>query len=153
MPSDQVTPMTNRPGPIPYLFVDNVDQLIAFCVDVFGAELRGRLVRPEGAVMHAEVTIDGRRVMMGEPMGEFEANPAWIFLYVDDCDATYAKALEAGGTSVMEVTYMQHAGERYGGVKDPTGNVWWIAADLDESVSWEEQQRRIDALAHQQLGR
>ena len=39
----------------------------------------------------------------------------------------YAKALDAGATVEMEMMDMAHAGERYGGVRDAHGNVWWIA--------------------------
>ena len=136
---------------VPYLLVKEVDALIAFCETVFRAELRGRLTRPDGTVMHAELAIGDSVVMMGEPMGEFGPAPGGLFVTVDDCDAVYARALEAGGTVEMPIMDMHHAGERYGGVRDGCGNIWWIASDT-ERVSWEEQQRRIDALVEQDLG-
>ncbi len=68
--------------------------------------------------------------------------PASIYLYVEDCDAVYRRALEAGGTSVMEPMDMPHAGEPYGGVRDPSGNLWWIATQKKD-VSLEEQARRV----------
>ncbi len=128
----------------PYLIVEGVAELVSFLERAFGAKASGLLDRPDGSVMHAEVRIGDSAVMMGEPMGEFGPMPASLFLYVEDCDATYARALEAGGVSVMEVTTMHHAGERYGGVLDPSGNIWWIATHV-EDVSWEEQARRIEA--------
>ena len=140
-----------RQTAVPYLLVDGVDGLIDFCREVFDAELSGRLARPEGTVMHAEVLIGDSVVMMGEPMGEFQPAPGWVFVTVDDCDAVYARALQAGGTSEMEISHMHHAGERYGGVRDPFGNVWWISSHV-EDVPWDEQQRRIDALVEQELG-
>lgn len=132
----------------PYLLVEGVPALIAFLEKTFGVVTVGKLDRPDGSVMHAELEVGDSKLMVGEPMGEFGPMPASIFVYVEDCDAIYARALEAGGTSVMDVTTMQHAGERYGGVKDPSGNIWWIATHL-EDVSWEEQQYRIDAVAGQ----
>jgi hypothetical protein len=51
--------------------------------------------------------------MMGEPVGEFGPMPASFYLYTETCDETYLRTLEAGGVSVMEVTTMDHAGERY----------------------------------------
>ncbi len=149
--------MTVKPVPdhyhtvTPYLLVEGVDQLISFLEDAFHATIHGKLDRPDGTVMHAELEVGDSMVMMGEPMGEFGPMPASIFLYVEDCDAVYDRALSAGGTSVMEVTTMQHAGVRYGGVEDPSGNIWWIGTQREE-VSWEEQQYRIDAVADQQLG-
>ena len=102
--------------------------------------------------MHAEIDIEGSRIMMGEPMGEFGPQPGMLYVRVDDPEATFARALEAGATSIMEITRMHHAGERYGGVQDPFGNSWWIAT-TEEVVPWPESQRRIDALIAQDLGR
>ncbi len=142
---------SNRPSVIPYLISDDAAQVIAFCTQVFDAELMGKLTRPDGSMMHAELKIGDGMVMLGEPMGEFEAAPAMVFVTVEDCDATYERALEAGAEVVMPLTTMQHAGERYGGVKDSQGNSWWIATQTEE-VSWEEQQRRIEGLGEQELG-
>lgn len=146
--------MTSRPGSdrqtlVPYLLVERASDLIEYCTRAFDAQLCGRLTRPDGSLMHAELRIGDSLLMVGDPMGEFDPAPGWIFITVDDCDAVYARALEAGGTVEMEMTHMQHAGEKYGGVRDPFGNVWWIATNL-EDVSWDEQQRRIDALAEPQ---
>ena len=63
---------------------------------------------------------------MGDPTGpaaQFEPMPSSIYLYVNDCDSVYQRAIQAGGESVMEVTDIPFNGERYGGAKDPTGNV------------------------------
>lgn len=143
--------LEGRPSVIPYLCVEGVDDLIAMLVNVFDARLIGKLRRPDGGVMHAEVQIGNSVVMMGEPMGQFDPAPAWVFVTVDDCDAVYAKALAAGCTVEMEMMELPHAGERYGGVLDAHGNTWWIATQT-EKVSWDEQQRRIDALVEQGLG-
>jgi len=62
----------------------------------------------------------------------------YSYLYVSDCDLFYQRALHAGGISVMEPTTMPLEGDRYGGVQDPSGNIWWIATH-DENVSSEEQ--------------
>lgn len=132
----------------PYLLVDGVAGLIEFLVAAFDAEVKGSLTRPDGSLMHAEVQVGDSMVMMGEPMGEFGPMPASVFLYVPDCDATYQAALAAGGTSVMDVTTMEHAGVRYGGVQDPTGTIWWIGTQL-EDIPWDESQYRIDAVAGQ----
>ncbi|NNG17372.1 MAG: VOC family protein [Gemmatimonadales bacterium] len=131
----------------PYLMVDGVIDLLSYLGEAFDAHEELRLQRPDGSIMHAEVRIGDSRVMMGEPLGEFGPMPASIYLYVSDCDAVYAKAIQAGGISVMEPTDMEHAGERYGGVKDPCGNIWWVATHI-EDVSPDEQARRIEALKH-----
>jgi len=115
----------------PYLVVHDVARLIEFLKQAFGATERMRLPRSDGSVMHAEVTMGDSIVMMGEPMGGMGPVPGAIFLRVSDADEAYRKALQAGATSISEPTDQPHAGERYGGVKDPCGNLWWPAAPLD----------------------
>jgi uncharacterized glyoxalase superfamily protein PhnB len=62
------------------------------------------------------------------------------YFYVEDADATYQRALDAGATSIMPPADMFY-GDRHGGVTDPSGNTWWIATHI-EDVSPEELQRR-----------
>ena len=99
----------------PYLIVENVARLIEFLREAFGGTERIRVPRADGSVMHAEVQIGDSIVAMGEPTGTVKAMPASIFLRVQDADAAYLKALQAGGTSVSEPKDQPHAGERYGG--------------------------------------
>lgn len=148
--------MTVKPIPdgyqnvIPYLLVDGASELTTFLTTAFDAKVRQRLDRPDGSIMHVELQIGDSIVMIGEPMAEFGAMPSSIYLYVEECDVVYGRAIEAGATSVMQPTDMTHAGERYGGVKDPSGNLWWIATHI-EDVSPEEQARRVEALTMQQI--
>lgn len=127
----------------PYLTVPGVARLIEFLKQAFGAEEKERMARPDGAVMHAEVRIGDSMVMLGEPSGNFSPMPAMIYLYVDDTDAAYRRALEAGATSMMEPAD-QFYGDRNAGVKDPSGNLWWIATHK-EDVPPEEMKRRAEA--------
>ena len=124
----------------PYLFVRNTPRLIEFLSAAFGGELISRMSRPDGTVMHAEMRIGDSMLMMGEGAGEFAAMPVSIYLYVPDCDAVYKQALAAGGTSISEPRDMP-SGERYGGVKDPCGNIWWVATHVAD-FSPEEQAER-----------
>ena len=68
--------------------------------------------------------------------------PAMIHLYVADCDATYDRAIAAGGTSVRQPED-QFYGDRSAGVRDSTGNLWWIATHV-EDVPEEEMTKRIE---------
>lgn len=129
----------------PYLMLPDVAETLRFLGEAFDAEERLRLKRPDGSIMHAETRVGDSRIMMGEPMAPFGPMPASICLYVEDCDALYARALAAGGESIMEPATIDHSGERYGGVKDANGNLWWITTHV-EDVSAEESQRRINAL-------
>jgi uncharacterized glyoxalase superfamily protein PhnB len=83
--------------------------------------------------------------MAGEPLQEFGSMPASIFIYVRDCDSTYEKAVQNGAKSIMPPTNMKHAGERYGGVKDLSGNIWWIATHM-EDLTPQEQAKRIQGM-------
>jgi uncharacterized glyoxalase superfamily protein PhnB len=130
---------------MPYLVVPGVARLIDFLTQAFGGELaHPPHTRPDGTIMHAQVRIGDSRVMMGEPMGEFTAMPTSLYLYVEDADAVYAQALQAGGTSIMAPAD-QFYGDRHGGVRDPSGNIWWIATHI-EDVSPEELERRAATL-------
>jgi PhnB protein len=101
--------------------------------------------------MHAELRIGDSVVMLADAAGDFKPLPCALYLYVPDADATYRRALEAGATSVMEPAN-QFYGDRNAGVKDPTGNQWWIGTHV-EDVPPEEMARRRDAYAKQQAKR
>jgi uncharacterized glyoxalase superfamily protein PhnB len=127
----------------PYLLVDEVSNLLEFLKEAFGAVEITRGYRTDGSIRHAEVRINGSPVMLGEPTAGFGPMPAAIYLYVTDCDTVYQQAIHAGGESIMPPTNMP-SGERYGGVKDPSGNVWWVATHV-EDVPPDEQIRRWQA--------
>lgn len=124
----------------PYLIVEGADALLDFLERAFGAERRFRMDSEDGTVAHAEVTLGDSVVMLAEAGGEWPAMPGNIHLYVEDCDATYARALDAGATSLQEPTD-QFYGDRSGGVRDPAGNVWWITTHV-EDVPPDELERR-----------
>jgi PhnB protein len=124
----------------PYLVVDDVAKLIDFLKQAFEAVEIHRMQRPDGRVGHAEVKIGDSMVMMGEAQGEWKALPCAIYLYVENADAVYRHAVNAGATSIMEPAD-QFYGDRHGGVKDPCGNMWWIATHI-EDVPHEEIARR-----------
>ena len=87
---------------------------------------------------------------MGEPMGEFKPMPTMIYLYVNDADAVYRHALQAGGSSLEEPTD-QFYGDRRAGVKDQFGNYWYIATH-QEDVPPQELARRAEAAMQQREG-
>jgi len=112
-----------------YIMVDGAQKLIDFLVATFNAKVTRRFDNPDGTVMHCEVQIDDTVVMLSEGSEDNPAFPIWLHVYVPDADATYHKALAAGGVSVQEV--IQDHPDRRGGVKDPTGNTWWIATQME----------------------
>jgi uncharacterized glyoxalase superfamily protein PhnB len=114
--------------------------MMQFLCEAFSGEVLTCQSRPDGSIMHAEVRIGDSMVMLGEANDEFGPMTSSLYLYVPDCDAVYRRALDAGGSCVFEITNLP-SGERYGGVKDPCGNVWWIATHV-EDVPPEEQAQR-----------
>src|SRR5215475_10021168 len=124
----------------PYLFVEGASRLIEFICAAFDGEVMFQQKRPDGAVMHATIRIGDSMLMLADPTLEFGAMPSSIYLYVSDCNTVYERALASGGVSVFPMMTLP-SGERYGGVKDPCGNIWWIATHV-EDVSPEEQERR-----------
>lgn len=108
----------------PYLTVKKAEQLVEFVKQVFGGNEVFRTTGSAGG-LHAEVTIGDSKLMIGG-YEAVEELPTALHVYVPDADAVYQRALDAGATSVEEPVD-QFYGDREAGVKDPTGNVWWIA--------------------------
>jgi uncharacterized glyoxalase superfamily protein PhnB len=127
----------------PYLFAVGTSRLIQFICAAFGGEVTFRKERPDGAIVHAEMRVGDSMLMLGEASAQFEPMPASIYLYVPDCDTVYQRALNSGGISVFPIMTLP-SGERYGGVKDPCGNIWWVATHV-EDVTPEEEERRWKA--------
>lgn len=114
----------------PYLIATGAQQVIDFVKKTFAAEELRRYDMPDGSIMHAEVRIGDTVVMIGDAAADWPAVPAHLHVYVDDVDATYHRALEAGGVPVQAPERKGEDPDRRGGVKDPAGNTWWIATQV-----------------------
>jgi PhnB protein len=110
----------------PYLIVSDAKATMAFLRKAFDAEPLRIHQRPDGTLMHAEARIDDTVVMLADATDGWSAVPAHVHVYVADVDASYRRALEAGGKSVMEPIRKGDADKR-GGVQDPGGTTWWLA--------------------------
>jgi PhnB protein len=124
----------------PYLFAQRASRLIEFISAAFEGEVIFRQTRPDGVIMHATMRIGDSMLMLADATSEFGPMPTSIYLYVADCDTVYDRALNSGGISVFPMMTLP-SGERYGGVKDPCGNIWWVATHV-EDVPLGEQERR-----------
>lgn len=127
----------------PYLILRDVDALLNFATRAFNATIVDVHRDPAGRVMHADITIGGAHIMMGQADEKWPEKLGSIHLYVPDADATYQAAMAAGARSLYEVT-THFYGDRSGGVEDPTGVTWWISTHV-EDVSREEMQKRMQA--------
>lgn len=113
-----------------YVIADRAQCIIDFLVESFGARQTRRYDRPDGSIMHAEVQIDDTVVMIADGGEDNPAFPVWLHLYVPDVDASYRRALHAGGIPVGEPKQRDGDPDRRAGVKDPAGNTWWIATQV-----------------------
>jgi len=134
----------------PYLLVRDANRALAFYAQAFHARELMRFPMPDGKIAHAEIMIGDSHVMLADETDEF-AGPQTLggagvslMLYVDDVDATFARAIAAGATERRAVAD-QFYGDRNGTLVDPFGHVWTIATHV-EDVSAEEAQRRMAAL-------
>lgn len=112
----------------PYLTLREVEALVAFVQHVFGAKERYRGSGDAGG-LHVELTLGDSMLMIGGGPSLEEAMTAMLHVYVEDVDAIYQRAIEAGASSLMQPTVRSH-GDRMAGVKDPFGNEWYIAAHV-----------------------
>lgn len=128
---------------IPYLVVPSAKKLIEFLETTFEAKATECMIRPDGSVGHAEVTIGDSVVMISDANAQYGAGKANVYVYVADTDGAYARAVKAGAKSLMEPAD-QFYGDRNAGVQDAFGNTWWIGTHK-EDVSAEEMQRRMIA--------
>lgn len=138
-------PVKSKPDPYhtvtPYLVVEGAARLIDFAKAAFGAQETERLAAPQGRIGHAELRIGDSLVMLADAHGGRAPMPCMLHVYVDDADATYQRALDAGATSI-EQPADKFYGDRGGLVSDPCGNLWWIATHI-EDVPPDELKRRV----------
>ena len=97
----------------------------------FGAEEIARVPNEDDTIGHAEFRIGDSTVMAFDAREGWPETPSFLRLYVEDGDAVYWRALEAGATSVTEMTEL-FSGDRVGRVRDPQGNLWWIQTHLED---------------------
>jgi PhnB protein len=151
-----------KPNPIPdsyrrvtpCLVVRGAAKALEFYAEVFGASERMRFPGPDGSVAHAEIQIgdsvvivedeDPRRGTSAPPAEGLPGTPVFQFIYVEDIDATVARAVERGA-SVRRAPQDQFYGDRDAFLVDPFGHGWTIASHV-EDVSPDELTRRMAAL-------
>ncbi len=116
------------------LVVNDAARAIDYYTKAFGAKLEMRLDGPDGRIMHAEIRIGDTRLMLCEPCPKgttkspesVNATTCSLYLYTEDVDSLFNKAISAGGKSRMEVSDT-FWGDRMGIVTDPFGHVWSLA--------------------------
>ena len=136
----------------PHLILDNAAQAIEWYKKGLGAEEVARHVGPDGKIMHAEIRIGDSLIMLNDPMGggkgpkAIGGSPASLWLYVEDCDALYKRAVAAGGQAFGPMGQMadQFWGDRCGTITDPHGYSWTIATRKEDLSRQEMEQRQAE---------
>lgn len=149
--STQTSPPPGYGTVTPWVISRDTARLIDFATAAFGAVELARIPGPDGGIGHAEMRIGDSVVMMFDAFDGWPDTPAFLRLYVADADATYRNALDAGATSVTEVTFL-FFGDRVGRVRDPLGNIWWIQAHVEDVDPAELASRPRDPAAMEALG-
>ncbi|MEA2229282.1 MAG: PhnB protein [Solirubrobacteraceae bacterium] len=138
----------------PYLAVDDAAAAIEFYARAFGATERGRMTGPDGSIAHASIQVGDSTLMLSDPYPQGSAKPpkqlggttCVIFLYVEDTDALYQRAVDAGATATMPPDDM-FWGDRFAQVGDPFGHVWQIATHKEDLTEEEMAERGRQAMA------
>ncbi|WP_188455742.1 VOC family protein [Virgibacillus oceani] len=124
----------------PYVIIKNATEAITFYKKAFGATEMVRLTDSSGRIQHAEIMIGNSQIMIVDEFPEFpimrspqslEGTAMHIFLYVEDADALFSKAIDAGAKELMPVEDHPE-GDRRGGLTDPFGHIWWIATHIKD---------------------
>jgi PhnB protein len=113
----------------PYLIVDDGDAELRFLTSAFGATEQFCQRRDDHSLMHAEVRIGNSLIMLGQSAESGKAMPAALYLWIDNADEAYAKALAAGATS-QSAPEDKPYGHRNAGVVDSAGITWWIGSPI-----------------------
>lgn len=111
---------------IPYLILPEAHNFFDFVKKVFNGSETSRFLNDDQSLMHGEVNISGSTIMFGNAGDSWKPQPAGLFIYVENADETFKKALDNGATVIMELENKDYG--RTGGVQDPFGNTWWITA-------------------------
>jgi len=125
----------------PWVITRDTGALIDFATAAFEAVEIARLADEHGVIGHAEFRIGDTVVLAFDAKPDWPDTPAFLRVYVNDGDATFARAIDAGATAVTEMTHL-FWGDRVGRVRDPLGNLWWIQARVEE-VDDAEMNRRV----------
>jgi PhnB protein len=157
--------MPTKPNPIPdryrrvtpALVVDGAAKALEFSAEVFGATERTRVPGPGNAIVHAEIEIGDSVVIVEDaspymgtkapPSGGLDGSPTFLYVYIDDVDATLELVVKLGA-HLVRAPVDQFYGDRDGFIIDPYGHGWTVASHV-EDVTPEEMMRRMSEMQGQ----
>jgi PhnB protein len=113
---------------MPYLILKNAAGFIQFAAAVFGATETYKVLRDENTIMHSEIMIGASTIMIADATEQYQIRNAGLFVYVENADEVYEKALRAGSSTLSAMGDQTYG--RSGGIRDPFGNDWWITTPV-----------------------
>ena len=135
----------------PQLTLDNAAQAIDWYKKALGAEEVDRAVGPDGKILHAELRIGNSRFMLNDAMmgakgaKALGGSPMSLWVYVEDCDSLYNRALSSGGQADPRMKMAdQFWGDRCGTFTDPHGYRWTIATRKEDLTKEELNKRQAE---------
>jgi PhnB protein len=143
----------------PALAIDGAAEAIDFYKRAFDAKERTRMLGPDGNIAHAALEIGDSVVMLSDPFAQSTVRPptelggtsVGIFVYVDDVDAVFERAVDAGATPTMPVDDM-FWGDRFGTLTDPFGHTWSLATHVEDVAPEEMEERARQAMGAMSSG-
>ena len=135
----------------PQMTLDHASEAIDWYKKALGAEETSRATGPDGKILHAELRIGNSRIMVndaimnGKGPKALGGSPMALWIYVEDCDTLFKRAIAAGGKVApggMGEMQDQFWGDRSGTFTDPAGYTWTIATRKEDLTSLEMQQRQ-----------
>lgn len=114
----------------PYLLVDSVEAQMEFMVKVFNATIREDGKDNDGFIQHGEINIADTTIMIGKANEEWPTYDSSIFIYVENADEVYSRAIKHNATPLRKPENQEY-GLRVGGFKDPAENQWWVGQIIE----------------------
>ena len=114
----------------PYIVTSDAGKLIAFIEKGLGGKLTFKTAEGD-RIRHAEMRIGDSMIMLGEGGPDHPPTHIHLYVYTEECDAMFERAVAAGGQVVLPMKDQEY-GDRNGGVKDPVGNTWYIGKRIKE---------------------
>lgn len=142
------------PQVTPHLTIDGAVEAIDFYKTVLGASERMRMAMPDGTVAHAEIQLGISVIMIGEadlpiptdPSPKaLGGSPVALFVYVEDVDDVFQRAIREGATSVSEPDDHFY-GDRVATIDDPFGHRWNLATHVEDLTPAELERRAAAAM-------
>jgi PhnB protein len=139
----------------PSIVVAGAAKAIDFYKKALGAEEVMRFAGPDGKIMYAELRIGDSPLMLGDEMPDqgakgpksYGGTPVSFFVYSENVDAAWKRAVDAGGKSVVPLDD-QFWGDRAGCLEDPFGHKWWLAQHTQD-MTQEELRKAAEAMFSQ----